>query len=296
LHITDVKVWQETEWRAREALHRARFCAVISEHRARRSRGEKHPVYDFLFEYYSFRPSQLERWSPGWDVELTGASAASKEWCITPRGARLDLDKFPLHRIESLRETIELLDATSSRAPQFGCFGLHEWAMIYRSEDVRHSVGLRLSQKNIASVLEEFGVRCSHFDAFRFFTSAARPLNVLQPTREAMVSLEQPGCIHATMDLYKWAYKFYPWIPSDLLGDAFELALSAREIDMRASPYDLSDYGFAPICIETEAGRHEYAAAQCSLANRAQPIRARLIEEYRGLLNAVEVSASQIQQ
>lgn len=282
-----MKVWNETQWRAREAEHRARFCSVIAAHRTRRSRAEKHPVYDFLFEYYSFRPSQLERWSPGWNVELKGAQPAAKEWRATQEGACLDLGKFPSHRSDALQETIQLLEATAARAPQFGCFGLHEWAMLYRSDDVRHSVGLRLSHSEIAQVIEECGVRCSHFDAFRFFTSAARPLNLLQLTRENTVALEQPGCIHATMDLYKWAYKFYPWISSELLGDAFELALAAREVDMRASPYDLEAFGFAPIYIETEAGRREYAAAQVSLSTRAQPIRARLIEAYRDLIKAL---------
>ena len=29
------------------------------------SRGERHPVDDFLFEYYPNRPSLLRRWHPG---------------------------------------------------------------------------------------------------------------------------------------------------------------------------------------------------------------------------------------
>jgi hypothetical protein len=50
--------------------------------------------------------------------------------------------------------------ATADRPAQLGCFGLHEWVMVYRSgpDDVRHG---------------------------------AWPLH-----------LEQPGCLHATMDLY----------------------------------------------------------------------------------------------
>ena len=58
------------------------------------------------------------------------------------------------------------------------------------------------------------------------------------------------------MDLYKWAYKFYPWTPSDLIADAFELAVEIREIDMRASPYDLGVYGFEPITIEIADSVH----------------------------------------
>jgi hypothetical protein len=65
--------------------------------------------------------------------------------------------------------------------------------------------------------------------------------------------------------------------------EAFLLALDARQIDMRASPYDLSEFGFAPIKIEDQAGRIEYIAAQRSLSERARPIRLRLIEVYRYL-------------
>eukprot|EP00612_Vaucheria_litorea_P003469 CAMPEP_0171466950 /NCGR_PEP_ID=MMETSP0945-20130129/9627_1 /TAXON_ID=109269 /ORGANISM="Vaucheria litorea, Strain CCMP2940" /LENGTH=43 /DNA_ID= /DNA_START= /DNA_END= /DNA_ORIENTATION= len=42
------------------------------------------------------------------------------------------------------------------------------------------------------------------------------------------------------MDLFKWAYQLKSLISSDLLVDCVEIALKARCIDMRASPYDLS--------------------------------------------------------
>ena len=41
------------------------------------------------------------------------------------------------------------------------------------------------------------------------------------------------------MDLYKWAYKLGPLVESELVMDCLELAADARELDMRASPYDL---------------------------------------------------------
>jgi hypothetical protein len=46
---------------------------------------------------------------------------------------------------------------------------------------------------------------------------------------------------------------------------------------MRASPYDLSRLGFAPIRIETAEGRAEYETCQRDFAARSQPLRARLI-------------------
>jgi hypothetical protein len=36
--------------------------------------------------------------------------------------------------------------------------------------------------------------------------------------------------------------KIYPYISSSILLDTLELAIYAREIDMRASPYDLYQY------------------------------------------------------
>jgi len=105
----------------------------------------------------------------------------------------------------------DLLAATASRSPQLSCFGMHEWAMVYRSDHLRHAAWpLRLGSSYTDAVLESLPVRCTHHDAFRFFTAGARSRNVLPPTRADQVALEQPGCLHATMDRYKWAYKSTP--------------------------------------------------------------------------------------
>jgi hypothetical protein len=88
------------------------------------------------------------------------------------------------------------------------------------------------------------------------------------------------------MDLYRFAYKIAPFCPSDVVADAFELARAAREVDMRASPYDLRSYGFVPLEIETRAGRDEYVALQREIAARAQPVRERLLDVYRRLFLA----------
>ncbi|BCB82129.1 hypothetical protein Pflav_085390 [Phytohabitans flavus] len=44
------------EWHARRVAHEARVDAWLAPHLARRQAGEKHPVEDFLFTYYSYRP------------------------------------------------------------------------------------------------------------------------------------------------------------------------------------------------------------------------------------------------
>ena len=277
------------QWQAALNSHAARLAPFVEAHRARRSRGHKHAVWDFLWEYYSFKPAQLLGWSPGFNVELQDGAAIfnGKFWKSTGNGAMLDTNQFPLHRLEGAREILNLLEQTAARAPSHACFGLHEWAMVYRAPQTRHASPLRLSDDEIAAVVEAQGVKCSHYDAFRFFTPSARPLNVLQPASENRAEFEQPGCLHANMDLYKWAYKFAPWLASDLVADGFELARDARLLDMRAAPYDLSEFGVEPIRLETAMGRADYAAQQRQIAERAAPLRARLIVAYRALIESV---------
>jgi hypothetical protein len=95
--------------------------------------------------------------------------------------------------------------------------------------------------------------------------------------------MEQPGCLHAGMDLYKYAFWFSPLVPSDLVMDCFENAARARALDMRASPYDMSPFGLEPIHVETPEGRREYAVEQMSLMTATTPLRGRLIAALSGL-------------
>ena len=183
-----------------------------------------------------------------------------------------------------------MLSATAGRPAQFGCFGLHEWAMVYRQPagEIRHDAWpLRLGPAGTDAVVESHRIACSHFDAFRFFTEPARPRNALQPTRQLQPTLEQGGCLHANMDLYKWAGKLSPFVPGELLLDCFELARDIRTLDMRASPYDLQALGYQPVQIETPAGKADYAAAQRTFATRAATLRARLVEVCDALILVV---------
>lgn len=272
-----------TDWRERRAAHEHRVDALLAGHLARRRTGERHPVEDFLFTYYSYRPAQLRRWHPGTGDLLAGAEATDlgPEYVPARGGARLDVAAQVRRRGESLAWIRDLLARTAARSAHLGCFGLHEWAMVYRipAEQVRHAAWpLRLGAAGTARLVEQTPVRCSHFDAYRFFTPAARPLNRLHPTREAQPDNEQPGCLHANMDLYKWAYKAGPLVPAELVADCFVLARDVRELDMRASPYDLAALGYPPVRVETPDGRAEYAAAQRGFAERAAPLRERLIQ------------------
>jgi hypothetical protein len=290
----------EGDWTARDAAHRERVDRWVVPHQQRRSAGETHPVLDFLFTYYSHPPGRLRRWHPGRGQVLLGEAAGERlSWPFhtelpvrdaTGRettGVGLDVPAFLARRRDTVAWVAGLLSATAGRAASFGCFGLHEWAMAYRPEDgaVRHdAVPLRLGGAGTAAVVDGSRVQCSHVDAFRFFTPRARPLNTLQPTRETQVELEQPGCLHATMDLYKWAYKLAPATPGELVADCFALAVDVRELDMRASPYDLAALGYPPVRIETAEGKAEYVAAQRGFAARGAVLRAQLLAVCEDLL------------
>jgi hypothetical protein len=139
-------------------------------------------------------------------------------------------------------------------------------------------VPLRLSAVETDEVVEQHRITCSHIDAFRFFTPDAVPLNRLSPTRENQPDLEQPGCLHAGMDVYKWAIKLGPLLPGDLLLEAFELAATIRELDMRASPYDLRAWGYEPIEIETPIGKAEYVRQQRAFTERGNALRRRIVD------------------
>ncbi len=256
-------------------------------HLERAARHDKHPVYDFFFEYYSFRPAHLLRWTPGFGVLAPRDSIAWAEFESTEGGAILHASAFPDHRVSYLKWACEYLEAVQTREAWFACMGLHEWAMVFRDPNVRHPyVPLRLSRSETDVVVESQPLRCTHYDAFRFFTAEAAPRNRWPLTRATTTEHDQPGCIHANMDLYKFAYKVAPFLPWELTASAFEVAVTAREIDMRASPYDLSGYGFAPLRIETREGREEYVDLQRAIAARAAPVRAALLAGYRALLAA----------
>jgi hypothetical protein len=273
------------EWQADARAHRERVHPFAAPWRERRSRGAVHPVYDFLFQYYHYSPGKLEAWHPAPHEHLVDSPEARERFTapvyVADRGLiRRDANALAASERASLTQTLDVLRATQARPANFGCFGLHEWAMVYGGHDVRHAgiATLRLPQAEINALVESRPMACSHFDAFRFFAPDAKPLNRLPLAWATRYDLEQPGCIHANMDLYRWAYTSMPWIGSDLLWDCFALAVELRVLDMEAGPYDLRAMGFEPVMVETPSGREEYQRRQRELSTLGSALRHRLIE------------------
>ena len=269
-------IYTEQEWTERSQAHLRRAEQRLERYR---NPGTKHPIYDFLFEYYPVRPTHLKSWHPGFGAALAGdpPHAQWRDYHRTACGVELDLAAFWQRRGSAIDYIGNLLSRTAARPARFDCFGLHEWAMVYRTDNPRHDLPLRLGQARTNEVVEKHNLRCSHYDAYRFFTPPARPLNLTVLRREDQPECDQGGCVHVTMDLYKWAWKLGPLVPGELLHECFDLAIAARELDMEASPYDCRDWGLGVVAIETTAGKNEYVRRQRVLAERAEPIRHRLI-------------------
>ncbi|HXA14338.1 MAG TPA: 3-methyladenine DNA glycosylase, partial [Opitutaceae bacterium] len=160
-----IEILAEAEWRVLQREHEARVRAWTDPHQARAARGEKHPVHDFLFEYYAFRPAWLRRWHPGPDAVLTGDGAREflrwPEYREASGGVGLDLGALTPKRREFVAWLRDLLAAVRDRPAFFGCHGLHEWAMVYRlpPEEIRHRAWpLRFPPGELARIVESLPV------------------------------------------------------------------------------------------------------------------------------------------
>ena len=158
--VAPVRVLSIVEAAEARRAHEESADALTASHRERRARGEKHAVEDFLFTYYPFSAARLRRWHPGWelaydpavDVDEDGMSriadvdgAGHRSWYLDTSDdhpgpmvrRRADVARFLAERGDALGFMSRLLSASSlaRRRPEFGCFGLHEWAMVHRVPD-----------------------------------------------------------------------------------------------------------------------------------------------------------------
>lgn len=324
LSLTRSTVLREADWRREAALHSVAIDTLLYPSPSAKSKFQPkkkqalnkpsvkthlvsdNPIYNFLHSYYKYSTSDLKRYSPGLSVTLVGAVPGldgeilhDKFMTFSETGGFYSVAQFRYlvhgkYSLERLTRDRDILRSTSTKAPFFGCFGLHEWAMLYSgngSATPRHqeSMQLRVDQQTIDAVVGVPGqLRCTHYDAFRFFQPAAKPINTVKSlSRENTSRHEQPGCIHANMDLFRYAYQLYPFVSSALLVQALTLALEARKVDMRASPYDVSAFEGCevPICVETPQGRKLYIEEQERVAAAAVPIRKALLSIYEEVLS-----------
>lgn len=281
------------EWEFKKDCHKTAVVALVEDYFSDKQHQRRNPVVDFLFTYYNFRYASLKRWSPGVGVLLMDAADDQEftypEFSAIGNDIFVDPSHFPQKRIRGLRWMHQLLLSVRDRQPLLNCCGMHEWAMVYKAPEVRHqSYPLRLSDDALQHFVETHPIVCTHFDAYRFFTEDAKPLNKSHLTRETFDQNEQPGCLHTNMDLYKWAFKLYPWVGSDIILDAFRLAMQARKLDMMAGPYDLSSIGYDAIPIETEGGRVRYKQEQAAIWKAGIPVREALIHAMETLMNYLE--------
>jgi hypothetical protein len=283
------------EWSACADAHLKRVEPWTRPYRARRAAGQLHPIYDFLFIYYRNKPSQLEAWHPGMRVRLEEAPLDSNfkqtHYSVCDGLTQLDPGKMGENTRHRLEMALRLCQTVRRRAPAFGCFGMHEWAMVYQGDtegEVRHRerLPLRLAQADTDAFVRSRPIQCSHFDAFRFFSPGAQRLNRSQPAKDTRLENEQCGCLHTNMDLYKLAAQCMPWVGSEILWQCFEYAVAARQLDMQASPYDCRPLGFEPVRVETSAGKLEYERRQRELSEKAKPLRDELIERLQGVLGS----------
>lgn len=289
LNLRSISVMPAPEWKSLALAHRSRVDPWISPRLHRRKTGQRHPVDDFLFDYYRLRPAQLALWHPGVGMGLDSPASEYRnhaDYVVDAGVAHVDHTRFARRR-RAIDRSLTILESTAGRPAAFGCFGMHEWAMVYGLDqsEVRHEQQpLRLTPVQIAEAVDSVGLDCTHFDAYRFFTPAAASKQ-LPLSRESQPDDEQAACLHAGMDLYRYAYEAGPFLRSDLVADCFEHARGARELDMRASPYDVSEFGLSQVPVETAAGRAQYVTAQKEMAASAAELRSRLMHELRGLLS-----------
>ena len=232
----------------RRLAHRARLAPYVEPHLARRRAGEKHPVHDFLFTYYSFSPAKLLDWQPGWP-----ASGQRRPAGATPRPRRH-------HARPAAGNGRASADVRLLRAARVG-----DGAPRRTRPGIRCRCGWAPPAPTRSWSRTGSPARTSTPSA----SSPRRrvPLNRLRPGRDDRPAYEQPGCLHATMDLYKHAFRLWPLVGSDLVADCFELAWDVRIVDMRAAPYDLTPPGAS----SRSGSRRPRASRSTPLASAPSP-------------------------
>ena len=93
-----------------------------------------------LPEYYAYRPAKLLRWHPGMVASCKVKLPATVSLQGLPRdaaGVTVGLSRLSVARIQSIGWIGDVFGAPRmNRRVQL--LGLHEWAMVYEAESIRH--------------------------------------------------------------------------------------------------------------------------------------------------------------
>lgn len=144
---------------------------------------KQHPIYNFLHTYYRYSTKNIKKYSPGLGILMEDVAADNEylnqkflqtsaagtnsfllimdlftkglqppnfflricdlglgSFYQLPRGLSPD-SAFGWITLSNIRN---ILHSTSKRQPFFGCFGLHEWAMLYSGRRFEHYVTISL--------------------------------------------------------------------------------------------------------------------------------------------------------
>ena len=108
-----MQVLAPEEYLPRMKAHAARAERWTAPRVARRARGQYHPVWDFLFDYYPQRPAHLKRWHPGVGVALEDAAslphAGWRDYVCENGTVLLDVQRFLTHRRHDVEEAAAIL-------------------------------------------------------------------------------------------------------------------------------------------------------------------------------------------
>ena len=271
------------EWQARTAAHEARIDRWAVPHRERRTRGESHPVHDFLFTYYSETPGRVRRWHPGVGTALApppDGPAPHAEWrwyrtgddgTVAPRPG--GLPRRPRQRRCASCTSCSPPPRAGRCSPAASGCTSGRWSTAPTSAGTR--CPLRLGQAGTDAVVEAHPIRCTHFDAFRFFTPAGRRP---QPPAADPGEPDRDWSSRAACTR-RWTSTSGPTSsapPSPVSCSPTASSWPPTSASWTCGPRrtTCSDLGYAAVAIETAEGKAEYAAAQRGFAaprRRAAP-------------------------
>ena len=152
------------------------------------------------------------------------------------------------------------------------------WSTATAEGEVRHAAcRCGWAQAGTAAVVEPHPVRCTHFDAYRFFTPprAAAQRAAAHPGRPS-ASWSSPAACTPPWTSTSGPTSSAPACPASWLPTASSSPREVRELDMRASPYDLAAPRL-PAGADRDAGGGRVRAGPARVRRPGAALRERLL-------------------